>query len=176
MRAVIVLLSIIVAFIFGGSILAGAALLIGLAIIFPNTFGAIAAVIGAMIALSVISVKFGIDVNVLLLWIVIIFFILIAISFIVVRDESDNKTRMHERMYEGINENKLKYDLNELDTGDKKNTNIKEKNIPILNDELKLESSTITSVADELLKLKKLKDDGVITDEEFDTEKNKLLK
>lgn len=58
MQIIIVLLATIVAFLFGGPILAIAALLIGLIVVFPNVVGAIAAVIGTIILLSVLSVKF----------------------------------------------------------------------------------------------------------------------
>jgi len=174
MPIVIILLSTIVGFIFGGPVLAVAVLLIGLAIIFPNTFGAIAAVIGAIILLSVISVKFDIDADKLILWICIIFLILVAIAFIMDSDMANpqrakNKAEIANLKKKTQERNKVSpVDLNMIDT--------KKKSVPSVDNEQTLGSSTLSSVADELLKLKALKDDGIITEKEFDTQKNKLLK
>ncbi len=67
MPIIIVLLATIVAFLFGGPILSVATLLIGLIVVFPNVVGAIAAVIGTIILLSVLSVKFDISLGSLIL-------------------------------------------------------------------------------------------------------------
>ena len=56
-------------------------------------------------------------------------------------------------------------------------TNQKEEQVVTINNTTSEDSSTVeSSVADELNKLLKLKDSGVLTDEEFKLQKDKLLK
>lgn len=79
MPIIIVLLSTIVAFLFGGPLLAVAVLLVGLIIVFPNIFGTISAVIGVLIGLIgliFLSQKFDIDIDLL--------FVIIPFSFLVI--------------------------------------------------------------------------------------------
>ena len=136
--------------------------------------GAIAAVIGVIIVLSVISVKFDIDADVLLLWIVIIFLILVAIAFIM----DSNMVNPHRAKTEAKTADfkKKRQEINKVPPVDLNLVVTTKKNAPILDSEQTLGTSTLSSVADELLKLKALRDDGIITAKEFDTQKNKLLK
>ena len=74
--------------------------------------------------------------------------------------------------------NKLSNKAQKTITDTSYNRIIHEKKKIILNDELlpiNNATSQIASVADEIIKLKKLMDEGLITSEEFETQKKKLI-
>lgn len=82
MHILIALVSAIVGFLFGGPILGVAVLLIGLAILFPGTFGWIAGILGAMIVAAVVFNKFDIGVDTILFSVVGVFLLMVALVFI----------------------------------------------------------------------------------------------
>lgn len=67
----------------------------------------------------------------------------------------------------------IKSKANSLES--QENPNVKQIQSPVSVEQLSIENGTISSVADELLKFKTLLDQGVITQEEFNQQKSKLL-
>lgn len=106
MPIVIVLLSSIVAFLFGGSLLGVTVLLIGLAIVFPNIFGVIAAALGVMIGLALLEQKFDIDIGLLF---VIIPLALLAFGgiFAIINNSKKSKYKQHRITKEEERQEKL---------------------------------------------------------------------
>ena len=185
MPIIIVLLATIVAFLFGGPILAIAALLIGLIVVFPNVVGVIAAGIGTIILLSVLlgtlSEKWDISPDSL---ISIIFLVIIGlmglISLIVsIMENVENKKSKYQSLEKLKEEEKDYLDLIEIkqETSEKQNF-VKSKTEKNTYD-TKKEQVNITekssSNIDDLMKLSNLLKEGLITEDEYQREKSKLL-
>ena len=115
MPIIIVLLATIVAFLFGGPILAIAALLIGLIVVFPNVVGVIAAGIGTIILLSVLlgtlSEKWDINPDSLISIIVLVIIGLLGLIFLadyIVNGQTE-KSKKNQIDYQRIRREKAEY-------------------------------------------------------------------
>lgn len=111
MPIIIVLLATIVALLLGGPIIAIAVLLIGLFFVFPNQMGGISAVIGTIILLSVLSVKFDTSPGSLILIIIGIIIGIFGLIFLA-NDTTNGQTENEKEKYQKLrDELGVKYSL-----------------------------------------------------------------
>ena len=178
MPIIIVLLATLVAFFLAGPFIAVAVLFIGLAILFPNIIGIVAAIIG----FAMLSVKLDVSPGMLILIIIGIIIGLVGLIFLAayitengqtekgIEYQSPEKLKEEESEYlklMGNNQKVFEKQSSVKNKTEKNTSETKEKQV-----EIKEKSS---SSIDDLMKLSTLFKDGFITEDEYQSEKSKLL-